>query len=73
VRVHSLAVVEDSIIFPEVEIGEKSQIRHAIIDRAVRIMPGEKIGFDLEEDKKRYFVSDSGIVIVGQPSKNILP
>jgi glucose-1-phosphate adenylyltransferase len=73
VRVHSLAVVEDSIVFPDVEIGEKSQIRRAIIDRSVRIMPGEKIGFDPEEDKKRFFVSESGIVIVSQPAKNLLP
>ena len=73
VRVHSLANVEDSIIFPDVEVGEKARIRRAIIDRAVRIMPGERIGFDLEEDKKRFTVSDSGIVVISQPSKNILP
>ena len=39
VRVHSLAVVEDSIIFPDVQIGEKSQIRRTIIDRGVQIPP----------------------------------
>jgi glucose-1-phosphate adenylyltransferase len=73
VRVHSLAVVEDSIIFPDVQIGEKSQIRRTIIDRGVQIPPGIKIGFNLEEDRKRYTVNDSGIVVVSQPSKNIVP
>jgi glucose-1-phosphate adenylyltransferase len=72
VRVHSLAVVEDSIIFPDVEVSEKSHIRRAIIDRGVKIMPNEKIGFDLESDKKRFTVSDSGIVVICQPSKNPL-
>ena len=71
VRVHSFAVVEDSILFPDVEISEKAHVRRAIIDRGVRVGPGERIGFDLEEDRKRYFVSDSGIVVLGQPSRNL--
>lgn len=70
VRVHSLAVVDDSIIFPDVEIGEKAQIRRTIIDRGVKIAPNERIGFDLEADKKRFSVSDSGIVVICQPSNN---
>lgn len=71
VRVHSFAVVEDSILFPDVEVSEKAQIRRAIIDRGIRIGPGERIGFDLEEDRKRFFVSESGIVVLGQTSKNL--
>ena len=72
VRVHSLAVVEDSILFPDVEIGAKAQICRAIIDRGVKIQPGEKIGFDLEKDKNKYFISDSGLVVIGQPSRNLM-
>jgi glucose-1-phosphate adenylyltransferase len=72
VRVHSLASVEDSILFPDVEISEKAQIRKAIIDRGIRIGPGEKIGFNLEEDKKRFHVSDSGIVVIGQLTRNLM-
>lgn len=71
-RVHSLAVVEDSILFPDVEISEKAHVRRAIIDRGIRVDPGDRIGFDLEEDRKRFFVSDSGIVILGQQSRNLL-
>jgi glucose-1-phosphate adenylyltransferase len=72
VRLHSFAVVEDSIIFPDVDIGEKAQVRKAIIDRGVRVEPGDKIGFNLEEDKKRFSVSDSGIVILSQASRNLV-
>jgi glucose-1-phosphate adenylyltransferase len=72
VRVHSFALVEDSIIFPDVEIGEKAHVRRAIIDRGVRVDPGDKIGFNLEEDRKRFFVSESGIVILSQVSKNLI-
>ena len=72
VRVHSLAVVEDSIIFPDVQVSEKAHIRRTIIDRGVQILPGERIGFNIEEDRKRFTVSESGIVVISQPSKNIL-
>lgn len=71
VRVHSLAHVEDSILFPDVEIGEKAQIRRTVIDRGIRIKAGDTIGFDLEADRKRFFVSDSGIVVIGQQSRNL--
>jgi glucose-1-phosphate adenylyltransferase len=72
VRVHSFAIVEDSIIFPDVQIGEKAHIRRCIIDKGVTIMPNERIGFDPEEDKKRFTVSDTGIVVISQPEKNIV-
>ncbi|ERP38821.1 glucose-1-phosphate adenylyltransferase [Chitinivibrio alkaliphilus] len=64
VRVHSYSRVEDSIVFPDVEIGDRCKIRRAIIDRDVKIPAGTEIGFDIEKDRERYFVSESGIVIV---------
>ncbi len=70
VRVHSFAQVEDSILFKDVEIGAKAQVRRAIIDRGVRIMPGDRIGFDPKEDKKRFSVTESGIVVISQPSRH---
>jgi len=56
--------VESSIIYSHVNIGRYSRIRRAIIDRAVRIPEGTEIGFNLEEDRKKYHVSESGIVVV---------
>jgi glucose-1-phosphate adenylyltransferase len=67
VRVHSFATVEDCIIFSDVDIGNKAQLRRVIVDRGVKIAPGDKIGFDLEADAKRFHVSESGIVVVAQP------
>ncbi|MCL2845240.1 MAG: glucose-1-phosphate adenylyltransferase [Chitinivibrionia bacterium] len=68
VRVHSFAKVEDSILHPNVDVGENCHIKRAIIDKDVCIPPNTKIGFDLEDDKKKYFVSDDGIVVVTNPS-----
>lgn len=57
-------VVEDSIISDYVMIERGCHIRKAIIDRYNIIKAGTRIGFDLEEDRKRYHVSESGIVVV---------
>ncbi len=64
VRVHSGAVVEHSVIFDNCEIGRGAQVRRAILDKNVSVPDGARIGFDLEEDRQRYVVTDSGIVVV---------
>ena len=64
VRVHTGAEVEDSILFDNVDIGRHAKVRRAILDKNVRIPEGTTIGYDLEVDKKRFYVTDSGIVVV---------
>ncbi|MBI4527459.1 MAG: glucose-1-phosphate adenylyltransferase [Deltaproteobacteria bacterium] len=64
VRIHSYCLIEDSIIMDWVEIGRGCQIRKAIIDKHNIIPPGTRIGFDAEEDRNRYFVSEGGIVVI---------
>ena len=64
VRVQSFSVVEQSVILPDVQIGENCHIRNAVIDRGCVIPDGTKIGFDLAEDKKTFHVSSGGIVLV---------
>lgn len=64
VRVNSFTDVENSILFSHVNIGRHSRIRNAIIDRHISIPEGTEIGYDLEEDRKKYHVTDTGIVVV---------
>jgi len=64
VRVNSYTEVENSIIYSHAEIGRYSRIRRAIIDRAVHIPEHTDIGYDLEEDRQKYHVTESGIVVV---------
>jgi glucose-1-phosphate adenylyltransferase len=64
VRVHSHAEVQNSILFAHAKIGNNSHIRRAIIDREVNIPPHSVIGFDIEEDRKKYFVTETGIVVI---------
>lgn len=64
VRINSFADVDESILMDGVEIGRHSRIRKAIIDKGVRIPPGTTIGYDLEHDRERFSVTDSGIVVI---------
>jgi glucose-1-phosphate adenylyltransferase len=64
VRINSYARVEDSLIFENVNIGRHCRIRRAIIDKHVDIPAGTSIGYDVEEDRKRFHVSESGIVVI---------
>jgi glucose-1-phosphate adenylyltransferase len=64
VRVNSYSEIDASIIFSHVQIGRHCRIRRAIIDRDVHIPEGTVIGYDPVEDKRRYFVTPSGLTIV---------
>lgn len=64
VRVNSYCDVQDSIIYNHVNIGRHSKVRRAIIDRHVVLPERSEIGYNLEEDRKKYFVSESGVVVV---------
>ena len=64
VRINSYCEIETSIVYNHVNIGRYSRIRNAIIDRHVVLPEHTEIGYDLEADRQRYQVTDSGIVIV---------
>ena len=69
VRINSFSEVEESILFENVNIGRYARIRRCIIDKDVEIPPGISIGYDLEEDRNRYFVSDQGIIVIPKRAK----
>ncbi|NTW60258.1 MAG: glucose-1-phosphate adenylyltransferase [Nitrospirae bacterium] len=64
-RVNSYALVEDSILFDNVQVGRKASIRKAIIDEGIVIPEGMEIGFDHEADRERgCLITEAGIVVV---------
>jgi glucose-1-phosphate adenylyltransferase len=64
VRVNSFSEVEESVLLEGVNVGRRARIRKAIIDHGVRVPDGYTIGFDLEEDRKRFTISPGGVVVV---------
>ncbi len=66
VRIRSYSQVCDSILMEGVSVGRHAKIKRAIIDKDVEIPQGTVIGYDLQEDKKRFFLTESGIVVVAK-------
>ena len=64
VRVNSFSHVEESILMNAVDVGRHARIRRAIVDKGVHIPAGVSIGLDPEEDRRRFTVSEGGIVVV---------
>ena len=69
VRINSYADVDESILMDGVEVGRHSKIRRTIIDKGVKLPPGTTIGYDLEQDRERFTVTESGIVVVPKGAK----
>jgi glucose-1-phosphate adenylyltransferase len=66
VRINSYARVDNSILFDRVDVGRYCRIKNAIIDKGVHIPPRAEVGYDLDEDIKKFHVTDSGIVVISK-------
>jgi glucose-1-phosphate adenylyltransferase len=56
--------VKDSVILPKVRIGRNCKMIRCIVDKGTVIPDNFQVGVDLEEDRKRFLVTDEGIVLV---------
>jgi glucose-1-phosphate adenylyltransferase len=64
VHVHQDAVVEDALLFDNVEVGAGARVRRCIVDKGVKIPAGETIGVDPAKDAARFVSSAKGVVVV---------
>jgi glucose-1-phosphate adenylyltransferase len=64
VRVAERSLVERSIILPDVDIGRDCRIISAIVDENTVIPDGMVIGEDSAEDRRRFYVTREGVVLV---------
>ncbi|EEW08504.1 glucose-1-phosphate adenylyltransferase [Vibrio mimicus] len=64
VRINDSALIVDSILFDDVEVGEGCKLMHCIIDKHVKIPPNTEIGLNPIEDSKRFHISERGVVVV---------
>ncbi|MGB5690143.1 MAG: glucose-1-phosphate adenylyltransferase [Woeseiaceae bacterium] len=65
VTVNSFSRVADSVLLPDVNVGQKCQINRCIIDAGTTLEDGMVIGVDHDHDRERGFrVTKSGLTLV---------
>ena len=64
VFIQSGAEVENCIILDNCRVAHDCRLRRTILDKNVCLEPDTVIGYDRAEDSKRYFVTETGIVVV---------
>ncbi len=69
VRINSYSSVSDCILFENVSIGRRCKIRKAIIDKNVDIPEGVTIGYEPNEDRRRFHVTAEGVVVIPKGMK----
>ncbi|MDR2877922.1 MAG: glucose-1-phosphate adenylyltransferase, partial [Chromatiales bacterium] len=64
VHVRSYSHVEDRVVLPDVEIGEHCRLRRVVVDKGCRIPDNTVIGYDREQDARRFYISENGVIVV---------
>jgi glucose-1-phosphate adenylyltransferase len=64
VRVDEFSTIIRSVILPDVEIGRNCYIANAIVDEGSVIADGMIIGMNADDDRRRFYVSPNGVVLV---------
>jgi glucose-1-phosphate adenylyltransferase len=63
VRVEASSLIQRSLLFPDVRIGQNCTVKNAIVDTAAEVPDGTCIGVDREEDARRFYITEKGIVL----------
>lgn len=58
--------LDGCIVMDNVVIRRGAKLKRAIVDRYNVIEAGARIGYDLDTDRRRYHVTDSGIVVLAE-------
>lgn len=69
-RVHSYAVIKETVVLPHVDIAESVRLTKCIVDSDVNLPEGLVVGEDPEEDAKWFRVSPNGVTLITQRMLN---
>lgn len=64
VQVREHSIIEDSVILPDVHIGEHVRLKRVVVEKGCQIPGNIEIGFHPEQDKKHFYVTNTGITLV---------
>jgi glucose-1-phosphate adenylyltransferase len=66
VRVHSYCTINQAVILPQCVIGRGCRLSRVVLDRGCTLPEGTVIGEDAQQDARRFFRTDTGVVLVTQ-------
>ena len=72
VLVSSFCSISESVILPQVRIGENCRLSKVVVDRGCIIPDNMVIGEDAELDAQNFHRTESGVILVTQPMLNAL-
>ena len=64
VHVQDCCDIQDSVILPNVEIGNNVILRRTIVDKNCHLPGGLTAGVDAEADRKRFHVTERGVTVI---------
>lgn len=64
VRIDDAECVEDSVLLPNVQVGEGAVLKRAVVDKYCRIPPRLVVGVDPELDRRRFHVTEKGVTLI---------
>ncbi len=62
--VHGFAEIEECILFPDVNVQRGARLKKVIVEKGVLIPENFEAGYDLEEDAKRFTITEEGLVVI---------
>jgi glucose-1-phosphate adenylyltransferase len=66
VRINSYTDIDECILMNGVDVGRHARLRRVIVDKYVRIPPATEIGYNIEEDRQRFTVTEEGVVVIAR-------
>jgi glucose-1-phosphate adenylyltransferase len=71
-KINSYAEVHGCILLEDVDVGRGARIRRCIIDKHVTIPANDVIGYNRDDDAKRFHVTENGLVVI-RKNMNVEP
>ncbi len=66
VQCHSYSDLEGVVALPYATINRHARLRNVVLDRGVSVPADITIGYDRQEDIRRFRVSEGGVTLVTQ-------
>jgi glucose-1-phosphate adenylyltransferase len=64
VRTAPGSVLEETVVLPEVQVGNECRIKRAVIDRGCAVPDGLVVGEDSKEDARRFRITPGGVTLI---------